>query len=41
MVKGTTECRMEYFLEGRQIGLVVAVADGDPNLIVVTAMEIS
>ena len=32
---------MEYFVAGRQIAVVVAVAGEDRNVIVVTAMEIS
>ncbi len=38
--KGTLECRMEYFVAGRDIGVLVAVDDAQPNLIVVTAMEL-
>jgi hypothetical protein len=38
--KGTTECRMEHYTAGMNIGLVVAVAETDPNLIIVTAMNI-
>ena len=38
--KGSLECRMEYFLAGRQLAVVVAVADDDPDAIVVTAMEL-
>lgn len=38
--KGTLECRMEYFLAGRQLAVVAAVADDDPDVIVVTAMEL-
>lgn len=39
--KGTTECRMEYFVAGRHVGVVAAVAQENPQVIVVTAMEIS
>lgn len=37
---GTIECRMEHFTAGVNIGLIVAVSEHDPNLIVVTAMNI-
>lgn len=40
LAKGSLECRMAYFLAGRQIAVVAAVADDDPNVIVVTAMEL-
>jgi hypothetical protein len=37
---GTTECRMQHYSAGRHIGLVVAVSETDPGLIIVTAMNI-
>jgi len=37
---GTIECRMEHYTAGANIGLIVAVSEQDPNLIVVTAMNI-
>ena len=38
--KGNIECRMEYFLTGRDVGVIVAVSDEEPDLIIVTAMEL-
>lgn len=40
LIKGTLECRMDYFIAGRDIGVVVAVDDSQPDLIVITAMEL-
>ncbi|MFZ6769916.1 DUF4258 domain-containing protein [Undibacterium sp. Di26W] len=40
LIKGSIECRMEYYCVGHNIGVVVALSDDDPNLIVVTAMHI-
>jgi len=37
---GTIECRMEHYTAGANIGLIVAVSEQDPNLIVVTTMNI-
>lgn len=37
---GTLECRMEYYSAGFDIGVVVALSDDDPAVIVVTAMHI-
>lgn len=37
---GTIECRMEHYTAGASIGLIVAISEHDPNLIVVTAMNI-
>jgi len=37
---GTLECRMELYSAGHNIGVVVAVNDDDPTMIVVTAMHI-
>jgi hypothetical protein len=37
---GTLECRMEFYSAGHNIGVVVAVSDEDPSLVVVTAMYI-
>ena len=37
---GTLECRMEFYSAGHNIGVVVAVSDEDPTLVVVTAMYI-
>ena len=38
--KGNIECRMEHFLTGRDLGVIVAVSDDEPDLIIVTAMEL-
>lgn len=40
LVKGTLECRMDYFIAGRSMGVVVAIDDSQPDLIVITAMEL-
>lgn len=39
-MKGSLECRMEYFVAGFDIGVVVAIYDDDPSLILVTAMYV-
>ena len=31
---------MEHFLTGRDVGVVVAVSDDEPDLLVITAMEL-
>lgn len=36
--KGNLECRMELFAVGRDIAVVAAVSDEDPDLVVITAM---
>lgn len=35
---GTLECRIERMCGGKEIGVVVAISDDDPRLVVVTAM---
>jgi Domain of unknown function (DUF4258) len=35
--KGSLECRMERYIAGRNIAVVVALCDEDPDVIVVTA----
>ena len=40
LAKGSIECRMEKFMTGRDIGIVVALRDDDPDLLVITAMEL-
>jgi hypothetical protein len=37
---GTLECRMERYVGGREIAVVVALCDEDPNLIVVTVFHV-
>jgi len=36
MAKGSLECRMEMYVAGRDCAVVVALADENPNLLVVT-----
>lgn len=36
--KGSLECRMEHYCGGRNLAVVVALADENPKLIVVTVM---
>jgi hypothetical protein len=38
--KGSLECRMQRFVAGRELGVVVALSDDDPSLVVVTALVI-
>lgn len=40
IMKGSLECLMEYFVAGFDIGVIVAIYDEDPSLILVTAMHI-
>lgn len=40
LARGSIECRMEKFMTGRDIGIVVALRDDDPDLLVITAMEL-
>jgi hypothetical protein len=35
--KGNVECRMEYFVAGKEIKMVVALDDDDPYLLLITA----
>lgn len=35
---GTVKCRMEYFGSARNLAVVVALEDSDPDLLVVTVM---
>lgn len=39
--KESLECLMERYVSGRQLGIVVALCDEDPDAIVVTVFEIS
>lgn len=36
--KGSIECRMERFVAGAQTGVIAAIGDDHPDVIVVTAM---
>lgn len=38
--RGTLECRMEYYVAGRNLALVVAVDADDPAVVVVTAIDL-
>lgn len=38
--RGSLECRMERYCTGRQIGVIVAISDDDPDLIIVTVIEL-
>lgn len=38
VMKGSLECRMDHFVAGQDIGIIVAISDDDPNLVIVTAM---
>ena len=40
LAKGSIECRMKKFMTGRDIGIVVALSDDEPDLLVITAMEL-
>lgn len=37
---GTLECRMEHYCTGHNVGVVVAISDDEPALVLVTAMYI-
>ncbi|RJG15699.1 DUF4258 domain-containing protein [Massilia cavernae] len=37
---GTLECRMEHYCTGHNVGVVVAISDDVPDLVLVTAMYI-
>lgn len=39
LMYGTLECKMEHYCTGRQIGVIVALSDEDPTLVLVTAMS--
>ncbi len=38
---GAWECRMERYVAGQNIGVVAAVSEQDPNLIIVTVMYVN
>ncbi len=38
--RASLECRMQRFVAGREIGVVVALNDDDPNVLVVTVLVI-
>lgn len=37
--RGSLECRMERYCTGRQLAVVVAISDDDPDLLVITVIE--
>ena len=37
---GSLECRMERFCAGRQLAGVAAVSDDDPDILVITVIEL-
>ncbi len=40
LMRGALECRMERFVAGRNLGVVVALNDEAPNMVIVTALVI-
>jgi hypothetical protein len=40
LAKGSLECRMERYVGGRECAVIVAINDENPELLVVTVMEI-
>lgn len=38
--KGSLECLMERYVAGRQLGIIVALSDEDPDAIVVTIFNV-
>lgn len=38
--RGTLECRMEYYVAGRNLALVAAIDADDPTVIVVTVIDL-
>lgn len=40
LARGSLECRMERFVAGRSLGVIAAISDGEPTLVVVTAMDL-
>lgn len=40
-IKGSLECRMEFYVAGRNCAVIVALCDEQPDLIVVTVMLIN
>ena len=37
--RGSLECRMERYCSGRQLGVVVAISDDEPDLLIITVIE--
>ena len=40
LARGSLECRMQRFVAGRELGVVVALSDEDSSLVVITALVI-
>lgn len=40
LMKGSLECKMEHPCAGKNIGVIVALSDENPGLIIVTAMYV-
>lgn len=40
VARGSLECRLQRFISGRELAVVAAVADDDPQVIVVTAIVV-
>ena len=38
--RGTLECRLEYYVAGRDLALVAAVDSGNPAVVVVTVIDL-
>ena len=38
--KGSLECRMERYVAGRELAVIVALCDEDPDLVVVTVFSV-
>lgn len=38
--RGTLECRLEYYVAGRDLALVAAVDSGNPTVVVVTVIDL-
>ncbi len=37
--RGSLECRMERFCAGRQLAVIAAISDDDPDILVITVIE--
>jgi hypothetical protein len=40
VTRGSLECRLQRFISGRELAVVAAVSDDDPQVIVVTAIVV-
>ena len=39
--KGSLECLMERYVAGRQLGVIAAICDEDPDIVVVTVFKVN